>query len=154
VLLFPLDDTDDSQRSFEWMVANFLKPDDEVHLVHVIPRNAYTTTYSVPALDFNPGIDREKYQSLVRRAEQFIVKRFLTVFPADSTTTPIVHIVKSETDSGSVGHIVCQKASELHACCVVMGTHNKGAIREFFLGSVSHYIMANCKCPVMVVKNL
>ncbi|KAG1666009.1 hypothetical protein FOA52_010919 [Chlamydomonas sp. UWO 241] len=149
-----MDDSDDSQRSFHWLVHNFLKMDDEVHLLHVIPRMAYTTTYSVPALDFSPGIDRDKYEDLVRKSEAFIVKRFLSVFPEESKSTPIVHIIKSETDTSSVGHIVCQKAAELKANCVAMGSHNKGAVKEFFLGSVSHYIMANCKVPVMVVKGI
>ena len=46
------------------------------------------------AVDFNPGIDRERYEASVRKAEEFIVRRFLSRFPADSKTTPIVHIVK------------------------------------------------------------
>ncbi len=53
-----------------------------------------------------------------------------------------------------MGHIICQKAAELRASAVVMGTHNKGAVKEFFMGSVSHYIMQNCKCPVVVVRNV
>jgi hypothetical protein len=51
-------------------------------------------------LDFNPGIDRDKYEAMVRKAEAFIVKRFLSRFPADSKTTPIVHIVKVRGGSG------------------------------------------------------
>lgn len=154
VLVFPVDDSADSERSFQWMLDNFHKNDDEVHLVHVIPRVAYTTTYAVPVLDFNPGIDRDKYEKVVQSAEEFIVKRFLSKFPASSNSTPIVHIVKSETDSGSVGHIVCNKAEELRAACVVMGNHNKGSVKEFFTGSVSHYIMGHCKVPVVVVRNV
>ena len=30
VVLFPVDDSDDSQRSFDWLVANFFKDTDEV----------------------------------------------------------------------------------------------------------------------------
>lgn len=29
----------------------------------------------------------------------------------------------------------------------------QGAVREFFMGSVSHFILNNCKCPVVVVRN-
>lgn len=31
VLLFPVDDSDDSERSFDWMIKNLFKPDDEVN---------------------------------------------------------------------------------------------------------------------------
>ncbi len=30
VIVVPVDDTDGSQRSFEWTLTNFLKEDDEV----------------------------------------------------------------------------------------------------------------------------
>ena len=37
--------------------------------------------------------------------------------------------LQSETDSSSIGHIVCTKAEELSAAAVVMGTHAKGPVR-------------------------
>lgn len=155
VIIFPCDDTDDSERSFEWMLLNFFKDDDEVHLIHVIARMAYATTYAVPAIDFTPGIDRDKYEANIRKAETFIVKRFLSRFPPESKSTPIVHVVKSETDSSSVGHIICGKAYELRASSIVMGSHNKGAVKGFFMGSVSKYILTHCvACPVVIVKNI
>jgi nucleotide-binding universal stress UspA family protein len=33
-----------------------------------------------------------------------------------------------------------------------MGSRGLGAIREFFLGSVSHNVVQNSKVPVLVVK--
>ena len=33
--------------------------------------------------------------------------------------------VQSETDSETVGHIICQKALELCASCVLMGSHDQ-----------------------------
>jgi hypothetical protein len=49
---------------------------------------------ALPAVDVLPGIDRDKYEAVIRKAETFLVKRFLSRFPVDSQTTPIVHIVK------------------------------------------------------------
>ncbi|GAX83927.1 hypothetical protein CEUSTIGMA_g11351.t1 [Chlamydomonas eustigma] len=154
VIVFPVDDSDDSQRSFDWLVANLFKETDEIHLIHVIPRLAYATTYVAAAVDFNPGIDRNKYEATVHKVEEFIVKRFLSRYPESSKTTPFVHIIKSETDSGSIGHVICSKAEELHAACVVMGNHVKGPVREFFMGSVSNYIMKHCKLPVLIARNI
>eukprot|EP00798_Chlamydomonas_sp_ICE-L_P020660 gene20660-27446_t len=155
LLLIPVDDTDDSQKSFDWVLSNLFKDKDEVHLVHVIPRIAFgAAAYALPAVDYTPGIDRDKYEAAVRKAEDFIVRRFLSRFGADVETTPIVHIVKSETDSESVGHIVCAKAAELDANCVLMGSHDKGHIKEFFMGSVSRYVAHHCKMPVVIVRNI
>ncbi len=62
--------------------------------MHVIPRIKFQASLAVPAVDYTPQIDRDKYEALVRTAEEFIVRRFLSRFPADSQTTPIVHIIK------------------------------------------------------------
>ena len=94
VLLFPVDDSDDSQRAFEWMLANFFKDGDEVHLLNVISRLQFAATLGVPAVDFTPQINREAYEAVVRKAEAFIVKRFLARLPPHIQTTPIVHIIK------------------------------------------------------------
>ncbi|PNH09362.1 hypothetical protein TSOC_004009 [Tetrabaena socialis] len=94
VLLFPVDDTDDSQRAFDWMINNFYRDGDEVHLLNVISRLSFAATLGVPAVDFVPQINREAYEAAVRKAEAFIVKRFLGRLPQHIETTPIVHIIK------------------------------------------------------------
>ncbi len=37
--------------------------------------------------------------------------------------------------------MLVRKAEELQALCIVMATHNKGRLKEFFLGSVTQYVM-------------
>lgn len=93
-LLLPVDDSDDSQRAFDWIIKNFYKPGDEVHLLNVISRMQFAATLGVPAVDFTPQINREAYEAAVRKAEAFIVKRFLARMPPEIQTTPIVHIIK------------------------------------------------------------
>lgn len=51
-----------------------------------------------------------------------------------------------------MGHVICMKAEEIKATCVLMGSHNKGPVREFFMGSVSQYVSHHCKVPVVIVK--
>ena len=74
--------------------------------------------------------------------------------PAVSTPTRLAYpIVQSEVDTNSVGHVICMKAEELKASCVLMGSHNKGPVAEFFMGSVSQYVSHHCKQPVVIVKH-
>ncbi|KAG2499538.1 hypothetical protein HYH03_002484 [Edaphochlamys debaryana] len=152
VLLFPVDDSEDSQKSWDWFVANFYRDGDEVHLLNVISRLTFAATLGVPAVDFTPQINREAYEAVVQKSEAFIVKRFLARLPQHIQTTPIVHIVKSEVDTNSVGHVICMKAEELRAAAILMGSHNKGPVAEFFLGSVSQYVSHHSKVPVVIVK--
>ena len=50
-----------------------------------------------------------------------------------------------------VGSIVCKRAEQLGAAMVVMAKHNKGAIKEFFLGSSTKFCTHNCRTPVLVL---
>jgi nucleotide-binding universal stress UspA family protein len=61
---------------------------------------------------------------------------------------------QSETDSQSVGHIICQKAEDLKSTLVVMGNHNKSSVAEFFMGSVSQYVTHHSKRPVLIVRGI
>jgi nucleotide-binding universal stress UspA family protein len=47
--------------------------------------------------------------------------------------------------------VLCKKAEELQAASLVMASHNKGRMVEFFLGSVTNYCTHHCKRPVTVV---
>lgn len=54
---------------------------------------------------------------------------------------------------GSPAPVIIEKAAR--GCdSIVMGSRGKGAISEFFLGSVSHRISHTANCPVLLVKDI
>lgn len=59
--------------------------------------------------------------------------------------------LQSEVDTESVGHVLCKKADELDAVAIVMASHSKGRMAEFFLGSVTQYCTHHSKRPVVIV---
>jgi nucleotide-binding universal stress UspA family protein len=57
-------------------------------------------------------------------------------------------------DADSVGDVICQKITELKPDAVIMGTHNKGVLKEFFVGSVTKLVMSSSsKTPVIIIHN-
>lgn len=58
---------------------------------------------------------------------------------------------QSETDTDSVGHILVKKAAQLNAVTLVLSSHNKGKVAEFFVGSVVKHVTAHAHTPVTVV---
>lgn len=56
VFLFPADDSDASQKAFEWLLKSIYRDGDEVHLLHVIPRIKFQASYGVPAVDYVPQV--------------------------------------------------------------------------------------------------
>lgn len=66
-------------------------------------------------------------------------------------TVPPALAMQSEVDTESVGHVLCKKADELEAVAIVMASHNKGRMAEFFLGSVTNYCTHHSHRPVVIV---
>ncbi|OXM87890.1 universal stress protein [Paenibacillus rigui] len=54
--------------------------------------------------------------------------------------------------NGDPSHTVLQYAENHQFDLIVMGSRGLGAIRELFLGSVSHNIVQQSKIPVLVIK--
>lgn len=64
-----------------------------------------------------------------------------------------VCIVRGETDTESVGQLICQKADELHASLVAMSAHNKGRLVRFIVGSTTRYCIRHSHVTVLVMQN-
>lgn len=54
-------------------------------------------------------------------------------------------------DTDSIGNVVCKKAEDLEVISVIMASHSKSKLTEFFLGSVTNYCTHHCKKPILVV---
>lgn len=93
VLVVAVDDSEDSQKAFNWAINNIYREGDQLHIVHVVPRLAFAAQYGVPPVDFVPAAESNTYETAVQRAEQFIIDRFVKAMP-HSVRAPVVHIIK------------------------------------------------------------
>ncbi|MGI5912169.1 MAG: universal stress protein [Syntrophomonadaceae bacterium] len=55
-------------------------------------------------------------------------------------------------EEGKPGEVISQIAEELKVDLIVMGSHNRGALGRFLMGSVSNYVLQNTYIPVLIVK--
>jgi nucleotide-binding universal stress UspA family protein len=53
---------------------------------------------------------------------------------------------------GDPGEQIVSAAEAEHADLVVVGSHGRGAVSRFFIGSVSDYVVRHAHCPVLVVR--
>jgi nucleotide-binding universal stress UspA family protein len=58
----------------------------------------------------------------------------------------------TELREGKPSHAVLDAASRNDAQLIVMGTHGRGGLEEFFLGSVAARIVRKSRCPVLTVR--
>jgi nucleotide-binding universal stress UspA family protein len=63
-----------------------------------------------------------------------------------------LHAVPAVRVSGSVAATIVDYAKQAHVDVIVVGTHGRGAIGHFFLGSVAEHVARMAPCPVLVVR--
>jgi nucleotide-binding universal stress UspA family protein len=54
---------------------------------------------------------------------------------------------------GHPGRSICQIARAWGAQLVIVGNHGRSGLSEFFLGSVSNYVLHHAPCAVLVIKS-
>ncbi|GAX73912.1 hypothetical protein CEUSTIGMA_g1362.t1 [Chlamydomonas eustigma] len=123
---------------------------DLVHLLHVIAP-AQSVMLSTDLMGMGDVIenDEETERRLVH-ASEFMAVGFVQLL-RDQKIPHKIEIVKFAVDSDSVGSLVCKRAEQLNAAAVVLAKHNKGSIKEFFVGSVTNYCTKHCKSPIVVI---
>ena len=110
--------------------------EEELHIVHVIPRDAVGALHGEEALRFSNLTDdiRAKLQQLAADIPIAIERIYLHV------------------RIGSPDVEIAQLASDVAADWVVVGTHNHTGLERLFLGSVAASLVRNAPCPVLVCR--
>jgi nucleotide-binding universal stress UspA family protein len=54
--------------------------------------------------------------------------------------------------TGDPGDLIVEAAEAEHVDMVLVGSHGRGAVGRFFLGSVSEHVVRHAPCPVLVVR--
>lgn len=66
VLLVAVDDSEGSDRAFDFAVKHLHRPGMELHVLHVVPRLHLAAAYGVPPVDFVPVADSAQYEDGAR----------------------------------------------------------------------------------------
>lgn len=148
-----VDLSDESAYAVRWAVANYLRPDDSVILLHVQPTSIL---YGADWGAMDQSIDASDEESKQRLEKSFDA---LTSNKAADLARPIldagiplkIHIVKDH----DMKERICLEVERLGVNVVVMGSRGFGAAKRAAkarLGSVSDYCLHHCDCPVVVVR--
>jgi len=143
-ILVPTDFSDNSRDALDYAVQLAEKFDASILLLHV-----QTTADMVPM-----GIDgmeavSEAYANLLANYEREAMntmKAALAPFEGRCAGATC------ELVSGVPYHAILEVAAEQHADLIVMGTHGRGLIKRFLLGSQADRVVRGASCPVMTVR--
>lgn len=150
-----VDLSDESAFAVKWAVANYLRPGDNVILVHVRPTSVlYGADWgSIDLSVEDNNTDEESQQKLEDDFDNFTSTKATDLAqPLVDAHIPFkIHIVKDH----DMKERLCLEVERLGLSAVIMGSRGFGASRRNSkgrLGSVSDYCVHHCVCPVVVIR--
>jgi nucleotide-binding universal stress UspA family protein len=117
-----------------------VRDDGHVCLVHAVPHVIQTPW----AMDASGGDVDDLQRQWVAEAETKLI-----TFAATLRLDP--RQVSVEVVVGPAAFEIVRRAGERGADLLVVGSHGRGAIRRFLLGSVAERVLREAGCPVMIV---
>ncbi|MFC0524695.1 universal stress protein [Pontibacillus salicampi] len=122
----------------EAMLQNREGEQVDVHIVTVVnPKGPYS----------NPGLYKSIERDLKEKAEMEL-EELLDMYQKDYPAA----ILTTEVLTGNPGNQIAEYAKEHQIDIITIGSRGLGSVKELFLGSVSHRVVQQADCKVMVVK--
>eukprot|EP00244_Chara_vulgaris_P007329 TRINITY_DN2747_c0_g1_i1.p1 TRINITY_DN2747_c0_g1~~TRINITY_DN2747_c0_g1_i1.p1 ORF type:complete len:187 (-),score=30.27 TRINITY_DN2747_c0_g1_i1:298-858(-) len=147
-----VDLSDESAHAVKWAVDNYLRPADQVVILHVRPTSVlYGADWG--ASEAALAADKEARNKLEEEFDTFTSTKSLELAKPliDGGIPYKIHIVKDH----DMKERICLEVERLGVNAVIMGSRGFGASkrsRKARLGSVSDYCVHHCDCPVVVVR--
>jgi nucleotide-binding universal stress UspA family protein len=145
-ILLATDGSEYSNNAAEELAARPLPPDADVHIISVFQSNALIT--SVPAPMGGLAGVSEEADAVARKLAQDAVTNAAKILAGKN---PKLHITATVVE-GSPKHAILEKADEFGADLIVVGSHGRGPVGRFLLGSVSQSIALHAKCSVEIAR--
>jgi nucleotide-binding universal stress UspA family protein len=113
-----------------------------LHLLHVL-EDPYVTGVFAPEVYAPPPAGLR--ESWLHSAEETMAT---LVTEADRTAFNIA----TEVVFGPIAHTIVERASQIGADLIVMGTHGRGGVAHLLMGSVAERVVRTAGCPVLTTR--
>ena len=145
-ILYATDLTENSAYAARYVVRTAEQNNAEVYVLHVLE------TLRLPS--FPP--EEEKLEELSEKQREMVkdkIYRQLIEFCQRELqgNTNIILSTSIEVVEGDPASKILQRAHELKADMVIMGTHGKGWLAHAFLGSEAEKVLHRIKVPVLII---
>ena len=151
-ILYATDLSENAAYAFRYAINSAEKHDAQIYILHVqdtIPASVEAVLKTIPPTekwDAYDQIENEQMKKYIKkRLEAFCQREF------KDNPTFMNRIASIEVVNGDPAGEILQKADDLKADLVVMGTHGKGLLTHAFLGSVAEKVLNRIKIPVFII---
>ncbi len=146
-VLIPTDGSEAAQKAVTFAVKHLENIPCKVTLLSVVEEPVYSAFWSdgliAPEVLMPPP--EELREELDKRAEEVLKESAQPLRDAGLE-------VQAKVRFGNPATEIIQEASEGGYDMIVMGSHGRGAIGGFLLGSVSNRVIHHAPCPVLIVR--
>lgn len=138
-ILLPVDGSEHSSHAVAEAVklAKMSGEGCKITVMHVLPSTIWVGP-SVP-------IEKEYYQFLNDQAKELVNETCKQI--TDEGVSCETALADGPPAAG-----ILERAKLANHDLIVMGSQGRGALSDFFLGSVSSKVLHRCHCPILVVK--
>ncbi|MBV6626922.1 MAG: universal stress protein [Rivularia sp. (in: Bacteria)] len=154
-ILVAIDDEENNQLILDEAIRLASASDAQLILTHIVL--PFTEIYPEPgyiaAHGYHPTIHGETavnyYMERLEALEQKGIE-LLQTFANKARTYGIK--VEYVQVSGSPGYMICKVAGNRKVDLIIIGRHGRTGLAEFFLGSVSNYVLHHAPCSVFTIQ--
>jgi len=146
-VLLPTDGSETADEAIAFAARLLGNTSCKVTLLSVVEEPAYSAFWSdgliAPEVLMPPP--EEMREELDKRAEEMLAESARPLREAGLEVTPMIRFGNSAAE-------ILQEAEEGGYDMIMMGSHGRGAIGGFLLGSVSNRVTHHATCPVLIVR--
>ncbi|MBK5255683.1 MAG: universal stress protein [Vicinamibacteria bacterium] len=137
-ILVPIDFSESSEKAASAAAALSLKTGATVHLLH---------TYVIPVESV--GLALAVSQQYIVQFVKDSKEQLLALSARHCAGVPLGPVL---VESGDPREVIIEKAKELNAELIVMGTHGRRGLSRALMGSVAESVVRTAYCSVLVVR--
>lgn len=147
-ILVPVDFSECSERALGVALSQAFRFDSEVYLLHVTDRPG-SKTYEDNAATAGAA-------DAIEADEAALLELYERVSNQVAEHTGLSQLSegkrKIRIGGGAPAPEIVKAAEDAHVDMIVMGTHGRTSIKEFFVGSTAEQVVKNATCAVLAVK--
>jgi len=153
-ILVAMDTSALSKQVFDTAVSLAKVNNATMMLVHVLSEEEMgTPTPILPSLEYYPLVNEKNWELYQEQREAFarqgreLLRSRKDEAIAAGVSTELIQL------SGGPGRTICELARNWGADLIVTGRRGRTGLSEFFLGSVSNYVLHHASCSVLTVQH-
>ena len=159
-ILYSTDLTENSAYAFRYAINSAVHHKANIHILHVLEIRLFPvsppgeegtgTLYEGPLYveklqKFDSEQKKPAKEKIKKRLKDFCQKELR------GKSGLLKRVVSIDITEGDPASQILQKADEVEADLVIMGTHGKGWLAHAFLGSVAESVLHRIKIPIFII---